>query len=262
AVLAVLPGRACRARPSAARSGAPHAALREGVGGRLLRAGRRAAAAGPEPDGHPSRRRARDAERPRTRPEPGARRRLGAARAPAGAAAARAAGRSRVRRPGGGAAADVRPAGLGAPGPFGGHAVRAGPPVPPDGLVPARRAQPPRPRPALRRDVHRARCGRPHGADLRAARRRPHPGRTPMTLTASYEHCRRLNARHGRSFYLATLLLPQWKRRHVHALYGFTRHVDDIVDSCGEEDAEEREKALDGVARRLGATLAGEELRG
>lgn len=83
-----------------------------------------------------------------------------------------------------------------------------------------------------------------------------------MTLTASYEHCRRLNARHGRSFYLATLLLPQWKRRHVHALYGFTRHVDDIVDSNGEEDAEEREKALDGVARRLGATLAGEELRG
>ena len=59
-----------------------------------------------------------------------------------------------------------------------------------------------------------------------------------MTLTASYEHCRRLNARHGRSFYLATLLLPAWKRRHVHALYGFTRHVDDIVDASGEPAAD------------------------
>ena len=84
ALLAVLPGRALRARPSAARSGAPHAALRAGVGGRLLRAGRRAAAAGPEPDGHlrsDASAEARDAERPGTRPEPGERRRLGAARA-------------------------------------------------------------------------------------------------------------------------------------------------------------------------------------
>jgi phytoene synthase len=87
-----------------------------------------------------------------------------------------------------------------------------------------------------------------------------------MTLTASYEHCRRLNARHGRSFYLATLLLPAWKRRHVHALYGFTRHVDDIVDdivdASGETAAETggRAAALDEVTLRLGASLAGEEI--
>ncbi|NKZ04301.1 phytoene/squalene synthase family protein [Actinomadura latina] len=83
-----------------------------------------------------------------------------------------------------------------------------------------------------------------------------------MTLTASYEHCRRLNARHGRSFYLATLLLPAWKRRHVHALYGFTRHVDDIVDTCGETapDTGGRARALDEVARRLSASLAGEAI--
>lgn len=81
-----------------------------------------------------------------------------------------------------------------------------------------------------------------------------------MTLTASYEHCRRLNARHGRSFYLATLLLPAWKRRHVHALYGFTRHVDDIVDACAETAADTggRARALDEVTRRLSASLAGE----
>ncbi|TDC43889.1 phytoene/squalene synthase family protein [Actinomadura sp. KC345] len=77
-----------------------------------------------------------------------------------------------------------------------------------------------------------------------------------MTLTTSYEHCRRLNARHGRSFYLATLLLPAWKRRHVHALYGFARHVDDIVDASG--DVAGRGEALDEVTRRLKASLAGE----
>jgi len=49
-------------------------------------------------------------------------------------------------------------------------------------------------------------------------------------LRASYEACRRLNARHGRTYYLATLLLPAWKRPYVHALYGFARYADEIVD--------------------------------
>jgi phytoene synthase len=39
-----------------------------------------------------------------------------------------------------------------------------------------------------------------------------------------------LNAEHGRTYYLATQLLPAAKRPYVHALYGFARHVDDIVD--------------------------------
>ncbi|HEV2895341.1 MAG TPA: phytoene/squalene synthase family protein, partial [Actinomycetota bacterium] len=39
-----------------------------------------------------------------------------------------------------------------------------------------------------------------------------------------------MHARHGRTYYLATLLLPRWKRRHVHALYGFARYADEIVD--------------------------------
>lgn len=49
-------------------------------------------------------------------------------------------------------------------------------------------------------------------------------------LAASYERCRALHRRHGRTYYLATRLLPAWKRRHVHALYGFTRYADEIVD--------------------------------
>src|SRR2546430_8978771 len=51
-------------------------------------------------------------------------------------------------------------------------------------------------------------------------------------LAASYERCRRLHRAHGRTYYLATRLLPAWKRRHVHALYGFTRYADDIVDGA------------------------------
>lgn len=55
-------------------------------------------------------------------------------------------------------------------------------------------------------------------------------GITDPRLRASYAQARALNAAHGRTYYLATLLLPQWKRAHVHALYGFARHADDIVD--------------------------------
>ncbi|GAA4195262.1 phytoene/squalene synthase family protein [Streptosporangium oxazolinicum] len=76
-----------------------------------------------------------------------------------------------------------------------------------------------------------------------------------MTLTASYELCRRLNARHGRSYYLATLLLPAWKRPHVHALYGFARYADEIVDSFTMTG--DRERALDGLTTRLTTTLGG-----
>ena len=55
-------------------------------------------------------------------------------------------------------------------------------------------------------------------------------GITSPQLRASYEACRRLNASHGKTYYLATLLLPAWKRPYVHALYGFARYADEIVD--------------------------------
>jgi phytoene synthase len=49
-------------------------------------------------------------------------------------------------------------------------------------------------------------------------------------LRTSYEECKRLNSLHGKTYYLATLLLPKSKRPHVHALYGFARYADEIVD--------------------------------
>jgi phytoene synthase len=55
-------------------------------------------------------------------------------------------------------------------------------------------------------------------------------GKTDPQLRASYEECKRLNALHGKTYYLATLLLPKAKRPFVHALYGFARYADEIVD--------------------------------
>jgi len=63
-------------------------------------------------------------------------------------------------------------------------------------------------------------------------------------LAAAYERCRELHKRHGRTYYLATRLLPAWKRRHVHALYGFTRYADEIVDRTEALPAVERAAQL------------------
>jgi phytoene synthase len=77
------------------------------------------------------------------------------------------------------------------------------------------------------------------GSELDAA------GIEGAALRASYAHCRRLNAVHGKTFFLATLLLPAAKRPYVHALYGFARHVDDIVDDHARTTAAERAALLE-----------------
>ena len=69
-------------------------------------------------------------------------------------------------------------------------------------------------------------------------------GITDPALMQSYELCRQLNAKHGKTYYLATLLLPPEKRPYVHALYGFARYADEIVDDLAstltnEEKAEQ-----------------------
>ncbi len=49
-------------------------------------------------------------------------------------------------------------------------------------------------------------------------------------LVESYRYCGALTAEHGRTYHLATRLLPRHRRNAVHALYAFARTVDDIVD--------------------------------
>ncbi|WP_338703257.1 phytoene/squalene synthase family protein [Streptomyces sp. Q6] len=81
-------------------------------------------------------------------------------------------------------------------------------------------------------------------------------GITDPALRAAYEHCRRLNARHGKTYFLATRLLPVDRRPAVHALYGFARWADDIVDSLADDvSAADRVTALDRLSTRLDSGL-------
>jgi len=72
-------------------------------------------------------------------------------------------------------------------------------------------------------------------------------------LNAAYEESRRLNARHGKTYYFSTLFFPPDIRRSVHALYGFVRYPDEIVDNPppGSDPArllaEYRQAALDAL---------------
>jgi phytoene synthase len=77
-------------------------------------------------------------------------------------------------------------------------------------------------------------------------------GITDPALRAAYERCRRINASHGRTYYLATRLLPPAKRPHVHALYGFARYADELVDAPGADPG-----ALVPWAERFLADLSG-----
>jgi len=71
-----------------------------------------------------------------------------------------------------------------------------------------------------------------------------HPAPQSASLEEAYAVCCGLHRTHGRSYYLATKLLPAWKRRHVHALYGFTRYTDDIVDAGGDSGGPARAARL------------------
>lgn len=83
-------------------------------------------------------------------------------------------------------------------------------------------------------------------------------GITDPVLRAAYARCRRLNARHGRTYFLATRLLPAARRPAVHALYGFARFADDIVDDLGTTAGRaERAAALARLEERLRQALTG-----
>ncbi|MCR3750387.1 phytoene/squalene synthase family protein [Lentzea californiensis] len=84
-------------------------------------------------------------------------------------------------------------------------------------------------------------------------------GVTAPALRDAYRRCRELNAQHGRTYYLATRLLSAEQRPAVHALYGFARWVDDVVDDLhsGPDEKSAALLAIDGrlqTALRDGAT--------
>ncbi|AKK28483.1 phytoene/squalene synthase family protein [Mycobacterium sp. EPa45] len=71
-------------------------------------------------------------------------------------------------------------------------------------------------------------------------------------LVESYRYCRRLNARHGRTYFLATRLLAPSQRPPVHALYGFARYADDILDDMDTDaTTADRERRLDELSDKF-----------
>ncbi|MEU3647474.1 phytoene/squalene synthase family protein [Lentzea sp. NPDC034063] len=69
-----------------------------------------------------------------------------------------------------------------------------------------------------------------------------------VDLGSAYAACRRVNARYGKTFFLATTLLRPDQRPAVHALYAFARWADEIVDAAGVTD---RAGELDRLERLL-----------
>ncbi len=78
-------------------------------------------------------------------------------------------------------------------------------------------------------------------------------------LAAAYRACRRINAHYGRTFFLATRLLPADRRPAVHALYGFARLADEIVDDVAATSAAGRARELTAFERAVAAALGGGE---
>lgn len=76
-------------------------------------------------------------------------------------------------------------------------------------------------------------------------------GVSDPALRADLEECRRLNAEHGRTYYLSTWLMPPDRRPWVWALYGFARYADEFVDSLTEPDPERLLEWSAEIERRL-----------
>ena len=87
-------------------------------------------------------------------------------------------------------------------------------------------------------------------------------GITDPALREAYTRCRALNAAHGRTYFLATRLLAPAQRPAIHALYGFARLADDVVDDP-EADASPAAVAgrLEEVRARMRRGLDGTEPR-
>lgn len=83
-------------------------------------------------------------------------------------------------------------------------------------------------------------------------------GITDPALREAYTHCRALNAAHGRTYFLATRLLAPAQRPAIHALYGFARMADDVVDDPAADASPAAVAArLEEVRARMRRALAG-----
>jgi 15-cis-phytoene synthase len=87
--------------------------------------------------------------------------------------------------------------------------------------------------------------------------------RIPVRLEEAYDYCREKSRSHAKTFYLASMFLPERQRRPIFAIYALLRTVDDIVDMAEDQlsngliTADEIRKMLDVWISRLRSCYAG-----
>ncbi|MFP5070323.1 phytoene/squalene synthase family protein [Pseudonocardia nantongensis] len=101
------------------------------------------------------------------------------------------------------------------------------------------------------------RTTRQGGASAAARAELDAAGLTDPALRTAYAACRGLHAAHGRTYFLATRLLPPPRRVDIHALYGFARQADEIVDDPDGAGGGDPGARLDALDADLTAALDG-----
>jgi 15-cis-phytoene synthase len=79
--------------------------------------------------------------------------------------------------------------------------------------------------------------------------------RPQVSLESSYELCRQVTAHYAKTFYLATLLMSEAKRRAIWAIYVWCRRTDELVD--GPEAQQTTLATLEAWEQRLEDVFAG-----
>jgi 15-cis-phytoene synthase len=79
--------------------------------------------------------------------------------------------------------------------------------------------------------------------------------KTLASSSEAYELCRQITAHYAKTFYLATLLMPEVKRRAIWAIYVWCRRTDELVD--GPQAAATTLETLDAWEDRLERIFAG-----
>lgn len=82
--------------------------------------------------------------------------------------------------------------------------------------------------------------------------------KTLASLENAYELCRQITAKYSKTFYLATLLMPEAKRRAIWAIYVWCRRTDEIMD--GPQAALTTPETLDAWEEKLESIFAGKPL--
>ncbi len=79
--------------------------------------------------------------------------------------------------------------------------------------------------------------------------------RTQFTIEESYQYCRTITANYAKTFYLATLLMPEPKRKAIWAIYAWCRSTDELVDGLKSQST--TSETLDKWETQLESVFAG-----